>query len=260
MKFSVYFDLAIHVANGQNKKPSTESLSPKSENPREGRYFHKVDASEMKKILESADVDSDNTSEKTDAEEKLIGDEIPKAEVDTNVHPVDDSPIKGIPPEEDDPDIVDESPDNNSEEDSEEGDALEYLLNAFSSELPEEEVVEESVGRETPLIPSIMREVEAEDSENPIPLNVSTAVKKETADVKVDKTSYVDKNEQSKVRKVESMIAKFANTPMTKKMEYANSIYEYIISNNINYDLSKHRQIWKLVLRNPITNPNAKKK
>ena len=121
--------------------------------------------------------------------------------------------------------------------------AFEKILNRSENDQP----AEEAVGRETPAIPSVLREVEAEDDETPIPLNVSVEVNKETADMKVNKTTYVDKVENKELAKVRKMITDFAMAPTTKKKELANKIYYYVIDHNVDIDLSKYRMIWKLV-------------
>ena len=121
--------------------------------------------------------------------------------------------------------------------------AFEKILNRSENDQP----AEEAVGRETPAIPSVLREVEAEDNETPIPLNVSVEVNKETADMKVNKTTYVDKVENKELAKVRKMISDFAMAPTTKKKELANEIYYYVMDHNVDIDLSKYRMIWKLV-------------
>lgn len=121
--------------------------------------------------------------------------------------------------------------------------AFEEALNRSENDQP----AEEAVGRETPAIPSVLREVEAEDDETPIPLNVSVEVNKETADRKVNKTTYVDKVENKELAKVRKMISVFAMAPTTKKKELANEIYYYVMDHNVDIDLSKYRMIWKLV-------------
>ena len=119
--------------------------------------------------------------------------------------------------------------------------------------------MEEAVGRETPAIPSVLREVEAEDDETPIPLNVSVEVNKETADRKVNKTTYVDKVENKELTKVRKMISDFAMAPTTKKKELANEIYHYVMDHNVDIDLSKYRMIWKLVDKPFITSKKEDK-
>lgn len=121
--------------------------------------------------------------------------------------------------------------------------AFEKILNRSENDQP----AEEAVGRETPAIPSVLREVEAEDNETPIPLNVSVEVDKETADMKVNKTTYVDKVENKELAKVRKMISDFAMAPTTKKKELANEIYYYVLDHNVDIDLRKYRMIWKLV-------------
>ena len=121
--------------------------------------------------------------------------------------------------------------------------AFEKILNRSENDQP----AEEAVGRETPAIPSVLREVEAEDDETPIPLNVSVEINKETADMKVNKTTYVDKVEDKDLAKVRKMISDFAMAPTTKKKELANEIYCYVLDHNVDIDLRKYRMIWKLV-------------
>ena len=133
--------------------------------------------------------------------------------------------------------------------------AFEKILNRSENDQP----AEEAVGRETPAIPSVLREVEAEDNETPIPLNVSVEVNKETADMKVNKTTYVDKVENKELAKVRKMITDFAMAPTTKKKELANKIYYYVIDHNVDIDLSKYRMIWKLVDKPFITSRKEEK-
>lgn len=133
--------------------------------------------------------------------------------------------------------------------------AFEKILNRSENDQP----AEEAVGRETPTIPSVLREVEAEDDETPIPLNVSVEVNKETADMKVNKTTYVDKVENKELAKVRKMITDFAMAPTTKKKELANEIYYYVMDHNVDIDLSKYRMIWKLVDKPFITSRKEEK-
>ena len=133
--------------------------------------------------------------------------------------------------------------------------AFEEIMNRSENDQP----AEEAVGRETPAIPSVLREVEAEDNETPIPLNVSVEVNKETADMKVNKTTYVDKVEDKELAKVKKMISDFAMAPTTKKKELANKIYYYVIDHNVDIDLSKYRMIWKLVDKPFITSRKEEK-
>ena len=121
--------------------------------------------------------------------------------------------------------------------------AFEEIMNRSDNDQP----AEEAVGRETPAIPSVLREVEAEDDETPIPLNVSVEVNKETADMKVNKTTYIDKVENKDLAKVRKMISDFAMAPTTKKKELANEIYYYVLDHNVDIDLRKYRMIWKLI-------------
>lgn len=133
--------------------------------------------------------------------------------------------------------------------------AFEEIMNRSENDQP----AEEAVGRETPAIPSVLREVEAEDDETPIPLNVSVEVNKETADMKVNKTTYVDKVENKELAKVRKMISDFAMAPTTKKKELANKIYYYVMDHNVDIDLSKYRMIWKLVDKPFITSKKEEK-
>lgn len=133
--------------------------------------------------------------------------------------------------------------------------AFEEIMNRSENDQP----AEEAVGRETPAIPSVLREVETEDDETPIPLNVSVEVNKETADMKVNKTTYVDKVENKELAKVRKMITDFAMAPTTKKKELANKIYYYVIDHNVDIDLSKYRMIWKLVDKPFITSRKEEK-
>lgn len=133
--------------------------------------------------------------------------------------------------------------------------AFEKILNRSENDQP----AEEAVGRKTPAIPSVLREVEAEDNETPIPLNVSVEVNKETADMKVNKTTYVDKVENKELAKVKKMISDFAMAPTTKKKELANEIYYYVMDHNVDIDLSKYRMIWKLVDKPFITSKKEEK-
>lgn len=231
MKFSLFFDLAMVVSgNGIPDRKATEAMMESVKtNPRAGRYFHKAYKDPLEGIPEEDIVEDLPKDTEDPAEEKPIGDEIPNPTVD-----------------------MEES--HMSDELKEDVAALEDLLNAFSTMEEEEEVepipdtpVEEAVGRETPAIPSVLREVEAEDNETPIPLNVSVEVNKETADMKVNKTTYVDKVENNELAKVRKMISDFAMAPTTKKKELANEIYYYVLDHNVDIDLRKYRMIWKLV-------------
>lgn len=243
MKFSLCFDFSVHAAGNQNneKKKVTESSS--SSNPREGRYFHRAEKDPVLEFLEDHPdaLEPEEPSEKTDAKDKPVGSEIPEVTVEGPSDTDEDRPIEEVPPSEDDDDIVSESIDEEERE-------LNELLKDFESS----SVAEESVGRETPMIPSILREVEAEDSETPIPLNVGVAVKRETANVKVDPQTYVDKEAEKKREHVKMMIAKFPFLPITRKKDMANEIYNYIIANNVDYDLQKNWAVWKLVDRAPL--------
>lgn len=268
MKFSLFFDLAMVVSgNGIPDRKATEAMMESVKtNPRAGRYFHKAFKDPLEGIPEEDIVEDLPKDTEDPAEEKPIGDEIPNPIVDMEESPKNEEvdPIETPTPstEDEDAEYAQESTEENEEEPEshmsddlkEDVDALEDLLNAFSNMEEEEEVepipdtpVEEAVGRETPAIPSVLREVEAEDDETPIPLNVSVEVNKETADMKVNKTTYVDKVENKELAKVKKMISDFAMAPTTKKKELANEIYHYVMDHNVDIDLSKYRMIWKLV-------------
>ena len=271
MKFSLFFDLAMVVSgNGFPDRKATETMMESVKtNPRAGRYFHKAFKDPLEGIPEEDIVEDLPKDTEDPAEEKPIGDEIPNPTVDMEESPKNREvdPIKTPTPSTEDEDEEYAQESTEEEEDKEEAtdshmsdelkedvSALEDLLNTFSNMDEEEEVepipdtpVEEAVGRETPAIPSVLREVEAEDDETPIPLNVSVEVNKETADMKVNKTTYIDKVENKELAKVRKMISDFAMAPTTKKKELANEIYYYVLDHNVDIDLRKYRMIWKLV-------------
>lgn len=283
MKFSLFFDLAIVVSgNGIPDRKATEAMMESVKtNPRAGRYFHKAFKDPLEGIPEEDIVEDLPKDIEDPAEEKPIGDEIPNPTVDMEKSPKNEEvdPIETPTPstEDEDEEYAKESTEENedkeedteshmSDELKEDVSALEDLLNAFSNMEEEEEVepipdtpVKEAVGRETPAIPSVLREVEAEDDETPIPLNVSVEVNKETADMKVNKTTYVDKVEDKELAKVKKMISDFAMAPTTKKKELANKIYYYVMDHNVDIDLSKYRMIWKLVDKPFITSRKEEK-
>lgn len=283
MKFSLFFDLAMVVSgNGIPDRKATEAMMESVKtNPRAGRYFHKAFKDPLEGIPEEDIVEDLPKDTEDPAEEKPIGDEIPNPTVDMKGSPKNEEvdPIETPTPSTEDEDeeyaqesteeIEDKEEDTEShmsDELKEDVAALEDLLNAFSNMEEEEEVepipdtpVEEAVGRETPAIPSVLREVEAEDDETPIPLNVSVEVNKETADMKVNKTTYVDKVENKELAKVRKMITDFAMAPTTKKKELANEIYYYVMDHNVDIDLSKYRMIWKLVDKPFITSKKEEK-
>ena len=283
MKFSLFFDLAMVVSgNGIPDRKATEAMMESVKtNPRAGRYFHKAFKDPLEGIPEEDIVEDLPKDIEDPVEEKPIGDEIPNPTVDMEKSPKNEEvdPIETPTPstEDEDEEYAKESTEENedkeedteshmSDELKEDVAALEDLLNAFSNMEEEEEVepipgtpVEEAVGRETPAIPSVLREVEAEDDETPIPLNVSVEVNKETADMKVNKTTYVDKVEDKELAKVKKMISDFAMAPTTKKKELANKIYYYVIDHNVDIDLSKYRMIWKLVDKPFITSKKEEK-
>lgn len=280
MKFSLFFDLAMVVSgNGIPDRKATEAMMESVKtNPRAGRYFHKAFKDPLEGIPEEDIVEDLPKDTEDPADEKPIGDEIPNPTVDMeeSLKNKEVDPIETPTPstEDEDEDYAQESTEENeedteshmSDELKEDVAALEDLLNAFSNMEEEEEVepipdtpVEEAVGRETPAIPSVLREVEAEDDETPIPLNVSVEVNKETADMKVNKTTYVDKVENKELAKVRKMITDFAMAPTTKKKELANKIYYYVMDHNVDIDLSKYRMIWKLVDKPFITSKKEEK-
>ena len=283
MKFSLFFDLAMVVSgNGIPDRKATEAMMESVKtNPRAGRYFHKAFKDPLEGIPEEDIVEDHPKDTEDPAEEKPIGDEIPNPTVDMEESPKNEEvdPIETPTPstEDEDEEYAQESTEENedkeedtesrmSDELKEDVAALEDLLNAFSNMEEEEEIepipdtpVEEAVGRETPAIPSVLREVETEDDETPIPLNVSVEVNKETADMKVNKTTYVDKVENKELAKVRKMITDFAMAPTTKKKELANKIYYYVMDHNVNIDLSKYRMIWKLVDKPFITSKKEEK-
>lgn len=283
MKFSLFFDLAMVVSgNGIPDRKATEAMMESVKaNPRAGRYFHKAFKDPLEGIPEEDIVEDLPKDTEDPADEKPIGDEIPNPTVDMEESPKNEEvdPIKTPTPstEDEDEEYAQESTEENedkeedteshmSDELKEDVAALEDLLNAFSNMDEDEEVepipdtpVEEAVGRETPAIPSVLREVEAEDDETPIPLNVSVKVNKETADMKVNKTTYVDKVENKELAKVRKMITDFAMAPTTKKKELANKIYYYVMDHNVDIDLSKYRMIWKLVDKPFITSKKEEK-
>lgn len=283
MKFSLFFDLAMVVSgNGIPDRKATEAMMESVKtNPRAGRYFHKAFKDPLEGIPEEDIVEDLPKDTEDPSDEKPIGDEIPNPTVDMEESPKNEEvdPIKTPTPstEDEDEEYAQESTEENedkeedteshmSDELKEDVAALEDLLNAFSNMDEDEEVepipdtpVEEAVGRETPAIPSVLREVEAEDDETPIPLNVSVEVNKETADMKVNKTTYVDKVENKELAKVRKMITDFAMAPTTKKKELANKIYYYVMDHNVDIDLSKYRMIWKLVDKPFITSRKEEK-
>ena len=283
MKFSLFFDLAMVVSgNGIPDRKATEAMMESVKtNPRAGRYFHKAFKDPLEGIPEEDIVEDLPKDTEDPADEKPIGDEIPNPTVDMEESPKNEEvdPIETPTPstEDEDEEYAQESTEENedkeedteshmSDELKEDVAALEDLLNAFSNMDEDEEVepipdtpVEEAVGRETPAIPSVLREVEAEDDETPIPLNVSVEVNKETADMKVNKTTYVDKVENKELDKVRKMITDFAMAPTTKKKELANEIYYYVMDHNVDIDLSKYRMIWKLVVKPFITSKKEEK-
>lgn len=280
MKFSLFFDLAMVVSgNGIPDRKATEAMMESVKtNSRAGRYFHKAFKDPLEGIPEEDIVEDFPKDTEDPSDEKPIGDEIPNPTVDMEESPKNKEvdPIETPTPstEDEDEDYAQESTEENeedteshmSDELKEDVAALEDLLNAFSNMEEEEEVepipdtpVEEAVGRETPAIPSVLREVEAEDNETPIPLNVSVEVNKETADMKVNKTTYVDKVENKELAKVRKMITDFAMAPTTKKKELANKIYYYVMDHNVDINLSKYRMIWKLVDKPFITSKKEEK-
>lgn len=279
MKFSFYFDVSMCIrppmGDANNTKFPTLESSHAKDNPREGRYFTKPSEEDIKKMMETSDSEEVSISpedsdveipEDTEdpADEKPIGDEIPDPEIDTEEDSdVDESPIEGGVPTEDDQDLYAEESSTESDPlhtseviddllqmfTQDDGETTETSIEEESSESISVEDIpaEEAVGKETPAIPTVLRRVEAEGDETPIPLNASVEVEKETADRSVDKETYVDKREETNESKIMNMISKFSSLPLSQKKDYANKIYQKILDTNANVDLSKYRMIWKLV-------------
>lgn len=283
MKFSFYFDVSMCIRpaekNAEKRKTPALESAQKNPNPREGRYFTKPSKEDIEKALEESSISEDIVESSNDsdipqdtedpAEEKPIGDEIPEPDLDMGEDPQDEEPdpIEDEAPKEDDEELyaeessTEESSDNDPLHTSE---VIDDLLQMFTQDdgekeetLVEEDIsestpvedipTEEAVGKETPAIPSVLRRVEAEGDETPIPLNVSVEVNKETADRSVDKEEYTDKKEETNESKIMNMISKFSSLPLSQKKDYANEIYQAILDTNANIDLSKYRMIWKLV-------------
>lgn len=279
MRHNFYFDLNILVPhqNSMTKKVMEALEERKKKNPREGRYFVKPEKDPTKDIPKEdlieteyegfkdlsdvvADKQEENKYKPVDTSTMPIGDEIPEYTPDTpEEKDIDDDkdPIIDIPaPQEDDPEYTEEAGEPSTESTSEENfdddlNIIDSILEEFSSpeygDIEDEGPAQESVGRETPEIPSVLREVEAEDKENPIPLNISATTKRKSADPKIDPETYVDKKETANETKVKKMISRFTSLPLTEKKAYANEIYNFIMDNHVNVDLSKYRTIWKLV-------------
>ncbi len=272
MKFSFYFDVSMCIRpaekNAEKRKTPVLESAQKKSNPREGRYFTKPSKEDIEKALEENSVsedivespdDSDIPQDTEDpAEEKPIGDEIPEPDLDMGEDPQDEEPdpIEDEVPKEDDEELYAEesSTEDSSNDPLHTSEVIDDLLQMFTQDdgekeesLVEDIPIEESVGKETPVIPSVLRRVEAEGDEKPIPLNVSVEVNKETADRSVDKEEYTDKKEETNESKIMRMISKFSSLPLSQKKDYANEIYQAILDTNANVDLSKYRMIWKLV-------------
>lgn len=279
MRHNFYFDLSILVPhqNSMTKKVMEALEERKKKNPREGRYFVKPEKDPTKDIPKEdlieteyegfkdlSDAVADKQEENNyippiDTSKMPIGDEIPEYIPDTDID--DDSNKEEIidthTPQEDDPEYTEEAGEPSTESISEEENFddelndINSILEEFSSpeygDVEDEEPAQESVGRETPEIPSVLREVEAEDKENPIPLNISATTKRKSADPKIDPETYVDKKEDSNEAKVKKMIYNFTSLPLTKKKAYANEIYNFIMDNHVNVNLCQYRSIWKLV-------------
>lgn len=261
MKFSMYFDVISCISNRKSTArkaamrkhaAALEALEQKS-NPREGRYFTKPE-SPVDDIPDESEIDEEPSENlQTDAEEKPIGNEIPEPIISDSEESVEEEPIQTETPDEDDEELYSTESVTNTDVDEIETEKqmIDDILSSFSMEEimdeSSEEPAEESVGRETPLLPTVLRKIEAEDSETPIPVNVSVEVNKETANTKIDTSTYVDKKEEKNKKYVMTQIRGFVDVPLSKKKKYANNLYTFIIDNNVDIDLSKYRMIWKLV-------------
>ena len=280
MRHNFYFDLSILVPhqNPMTKKVMEALEERQKKNPREGRYFVKPEKDPTKDIPKEdlieteyegfkdlsdavSDIQEENKYESVDTTSMPIGEEIPEYAPDTPKEEDDSDNTETIidesAPQEDDPEYTEEAGKPSTESTTEE-ENFDDELNDIDSILEEyfypdyngiedEEPAQESVGRETPEIPSVLREVEAEDKENPIPLNISATTKRKSADPKIDPETYVDKKEDSNEAKVKKMIYNFTSLPLTKKKAYANEIYNFIMDNHVDVNLCQYRSIWKLV-------------
>lgn len=280
MRHNFYFDLSILVPhqNPMTKKVMEALEERKKKNPREGRYFIKPEKDPTKDIPKEdlieteyegfkdlsdavADRQEENKYKPVDISSMPIGEEIPEYVPDTPKEEDDSDNTETIiyesAPQEDDPEYTEESGEPSTESTTEEENfddelndidsILEEYFYPDYNDIEDEEPAQESVGRETPEIPSVLREVEAEDKENPIPLNISATTKRKSADPKIDPETYVDKKEDSNEAKVKKMIYNFTSLPLTKKKAYANEIYNFIMDNHVNVNLCQYRSIWKLV-------------
>lgn len=280
MRHNFYFDLNILVPHRNTMaKRVMEALEERQKkNPREGRYFVKPEKDPTKDIpkedlieteyegfkdLSDAVVDrqEENKYKPVDTSSMPIGEEIPEFIPDTPKEEEESNNTETIidesAPQEDDPEYTEEAGEPSTESTTEEENfddvlsdidsILEEYTTSDYGDIEDECPAQESVGRETPEIPSVLREVEAEDKENPIPLNISATTKRKSADPKIDPETYVDKVENANETKVKKMIARFTSCPLTEKKAYANQIYNFIMDNHVNIDLSKYRTIWKLV-------------
>lgn len=280
MRHNFYFDLSILVPhqNPMTKKVMEALEERQKKNPREGRYFVKPEKDPTKDIPKEdlieteyegfkdlsdavSDRQEENKYESVDTTSMPIGEEIPEYVPDTPKEEDESDTTENIidesAPQEDDPEYTEEAGEPSTESTTEE-ENFDDELNDIDSILEEyfypdyngiedEGPAQESVGRETPEIPSVLREVEAEDKENPIPLNISATTKRKSADPKIDPETYVDKKEDSNEAKVKKMIYNFTSLPLTKKKAYANEIYNFIMDNHVNVNLCQYRSIWKLV-------------
>lgn len=274
MRHNFYFDLSILVPhqNPMTKKVMEALEERKKKNPREGRYFIKPEKDPTKDIPKEdlieteyegfkdlsdavADRQEENKYEPVDTSSMPIGEEIPEYVPDTPKEDESDNTeniIDESAPQEDDPEYTEEAGEPSTEESFDDvlndiDSILEECLYPDYNGIEDEGPVQESVERETPEIPSVLREVEAEDKENPIPLNISATTKRKSADPKIDPETYVDKKEDSNEAKVKKMIYNFTSLPLTKKKAYANEIYNFIMDNHVNVNLCQYRSIWKLV-------------
>lgn len=280
MRHNFYFDLSILVPhqNSMTKKVMEALEERQKKNPREGRYFVKPEKDPTKDIPKEdlieteyegfkdlsdavADRQEENKYKPVDTSSMPIGEEIPEYVPDTpkeeDASDNTETIIDESAPQENDPEYTEEAGEPSTESTTEEENfddelndidsILEEYFYPDYNDIEDEEPAQESVGRETPEIPSVLREVEAEDKENPIPLNISATTKRKSADPKIDPETYVDKKEDSNEAKVKKMIYNFTSLPLTKKKAYANEIYNFIMDNHVDVNLCQYRSIWKLV-------------
>lgn len=100
-----------------------------------------------------------------------------------------------------------------------------------------------------PLIPSVTRDIESEDNEGRIPLVVATALSNAVADTTAPKTiTEYDKH----MEELHKMFIDFSVCGPFVRKKKANSIYQFVLNNNLQVDLSKNKMLWSL-----IDNPEA---